>query len=64
MLCDVQFDLGKALKSALGGGLSGAAGTLKNTWWKLHLTIQRNSHGPPSLNSDGKQHNAISNAKH
>lgn len=31
MLCDVQFDLGKALKSALGGGLSGAAGTLKNT---------------------------------
>ncbi|KAG6907502.1 hypothetical protein DXG01_008645 [Tephrocybe rancida] len=24
---DVEFDLGKALKAALGGGLSGAAGT-------------------------------------
>ncbi|KAI0699020.1 hypothetical protein BC835DRAFT_1332930 [Cytidiella melzeri] len=34
---DVEFDLGKALMSALGGGLSGAAGTCSSTYSYMHV---------------------------
>lgn len=50
-----QFDLGYALKSALGGGLSGAAGNvfIPSERKKKNSSVAFSSHGPTSLSLDG-----------